>query len=334
MKRILTCVVLVVLSAGAVFAERNVLIDFSNLTDDLDGQNRQTMWDYSKSKVAGTFTAEQKARMRTSLSLVNWLVELGSSAQTVENNRLTYAKQSESKEYTSVFGIRVHFPEAPFNAYAKVRPPFEIPAYDFSTIGDDGTITETPEDERDYTAKTRFEDGYGVINNVGAIKSIACRVYGLNFPYSLSVIYEDTTGAEKTILVGYLNYTGWGTLTWNNPAYVQEVRARTMRLYPLYPSESSRIRFKGFLIQRDGSQPGGDFVSYIKDVEVIYDKADAEDERDINDEKEWGIRSLREKNRAYSEASKVSQEQVFRFQEKDRQATESFDDVAAAQDNE
>ena len=74
---------------GSLFAEESVLINFSDLIDDYQGQHKATVMDFST--VAGTrYTEEEKAAMQTSLLVPNWAVELTSSSQTVVNNSLSY----------------------------------------------------------------------------------------------------------------------------------------------------------------------------------------------------------------------------------------------------
>jgi hypothetical protein len=196
-----------------------------------------------------------------------------------------------------------------------------------ATISDDGTIT--PEQGNDgITSRSRFESqgsgepAYGVIKNVGVIRSIAVNVYGLNFPHGLSTIIIDDQGNNRNIFMGYLQFDGWGELIWNNPAYVQEVRNRDIRLYPLYPTTTPFIKFGGFLIQRDAAKQGGDFITYFKDVRVIYDLAVLDTERDIDDEALWHIIQDRETARKVWEMERFGQNQVLRYLEQQRQATE------------
>jgi hypothetical protein len=336
MKRIFILVAVVVISVGNVFADRNVLIDFSNLVGDLDnGENRQTLMDFSQTARGNSFTQEQRDQLKTSLLLQNWLVTLASSSQSVTNNALSKVQQATSKGFfdgeVPVMGVRVHFPVEPYNSWALVRPPFEIPAYDYSEVGEDGLITTPAPEEQVFANPTRFENGYGVLKNVGAIKSIAVRVYGLNFPHHLSIVYENDLGEQKTIPMGYLNFDGWVQLTWENPAYIQDIRARAMRLYPLYPANSSYIKFVGFLVKRDAASAGGDFVGYFRDVEVIYDKAilDAE-AADIDDEATWNIRKEREAAKTDRDGKDFSVERIFRYIEEQKQATENFSNGATA----
>jgi hypothetical protein len=332
-----------VLFSGLAFADQEFLIDFSNLIGDVTvagkQENRQTLMDFSRSTLGASFTDEQRAQLRTSLIMGNWLVQLASSSQNVVANGLSYTKQALSKaffggEATPVLGVRIHFPVEPFNSWALVKPPFDIPAYNFQTANEDGTVTDAGDDVNFYSP-SRFEESYGVLKNVGAIKSIAVQVYGLNFPYSLSVVYENDQGEQKTVPIGYLNYEGWAKLSWENPAYIENVRARTMRLYPLYPSNSSYIKFVGFLIQKDAAVVGGDFVTYFKDVDVIYDKAVLTDENgipnaDIDDESEWKIRQTREETRTKFESERFGVDQVLRFTEEQKRATESWDQTGVA----
>jgi hypothetical protein len=223
-------------------------------------------------------------------------------------------------------GVRIRFPIEPHNAWATIKPPFEIPAYEpAATIRDDGSIEPSGDG---ITGKSRFEsqaDGqpaYGVIKNVGVIKSIAVNVYGLNFPHGLHTIIIDSTGTAKNIFMGYVQFDGWGELIWNNPQYIQEIRNRDIRLYPLYPTSTPFIKFGGFLIQRDAAKDGGDFVTYFKDVKVIYDLAVLDTERDIEDEAVWSIILDRETARKVWEMEQFGHNQVLRYLEVQKQASE------------
>jgi hypothetical protein len=335
MKRIFILITVVLFTVGAVFAEEGVLIDFTKLVADIhvdDGtegdtpnQNRQTMMDYS-ANAGASFTAEQKGLMKTSLAIPNWGVALASSSRNVGNIRQSYTTAAKSKQYENVLGVRIHFPVEPVGSWAIIKPPFEIPAYEFGEVGDDGTISAPAEDtenaEDAEPAKSRFEDGYGVLKNVGTIKSVAVDVYGLNFPHGLSTILVDSDGRQRTIFMGYLGFDGWGELRWENPGYVTEVRNRELRIYPLYPEASPYIKFGGFLVQRDAAAPGGDYIGYFRDVKVIYDKATLDTDRDIDDESTWGIINAREDARKKYEMSQFGQDQVLRYLEQQKLATE------------
>jgi hypothetical protein len=330
MKRIFILITVVLFTVGASFADEAVLIDFAKLVADIhvndgsDGdtpnQNRQTVMDYG-ANAGGSFTEEQKGLMKTSLAISNWEVELASSSRTVGNTRQSYTSEAPSKQYGSVMGVRIHFPVEPFNSWAIVKPPFEIPAYENGTVGDDGSIE--PAENQDATAPSRFEDGFGVVKNVGAIKSVAVDVYGLNFPHSLSTILIDSQGNQKTVFMGYLGFDGWGELRWENPAYVQNVRNRELRIYPLYPEATPFVKFGGFLVQRDAAREGGDYIGYFRDVKIIYDKAVLDTDRDIDDEAQWGIIRDREAAKKVFEMEQFGQNQVLRYLESQKQATEN-----------
>jgi hypothetical protein len=331
MKRIFILITVVLFIVGLSFAEEAILIDFSKLAaditvnDDSDNakpnQNRRTMMDYG-SVAGGSFTTEQKQVMKTSLAIVNWEVDLASSSRTIGNVSRSYTSEAPSKQWGTVLGARIHFPVEPFNSWAIIRPPFEIPAYEANAeVDDDGNIQSA--DNADFSAPTRFEDGYGVVKNVGAIKSVAVNAYGLNFPHALSSILIDPQGNKKTVFMGYLNFDGWGELTWMNPAYVQEVRNRDLRLYPLYPEATPFVKFGGFLIQRDAAKEGGDFIGYFKDVKVIFDKAVLDTDRDIDDEALWGIIRDRETAKKVYEMEQFGHDQVLRYLEAQKQATET-----------
>ncbi|WP_461247052.1 flagellar filament outer layer protein FlaA [Treponema sp. R6D11] len=338
MKKMLILVVIAMI-AVPLFAEEGVLIDFTTLKADIHistnpndksdtpNQNRQTVMDFSHT-AGSSFTAQQKALMNTSLAIGNWEVHLASSSRTVQNVSLSFTKEAASKEYGTVMGVRVRFPTEPFNSWALVKPPFDIPAYELSTVGDDGKIT--PADQKDgiTNVKSRFEakeegaPAYGIIKNVGVIREVKVRVYGLNFPHGLTTILVDSMGIEKSMFMGYMQFDGWGELIWRNPAYMQEVRNRDLRIVPLYPFNTPFIKFAGFLIQRDAAKEGGDFVTYFKDVALIYDLAVLDADKDINDEAIWNIIQVREERRKTWEMERFGQQQVLRYIEQQKQATE------------
>jgi len=338
MKQMLILVVIAML-AVPLFAEEAVLIDFSLLVADITvgegdrpNQNQRTLMDFSH--VAGpSFSERYGPLMKTSLAIANWEVVLASSSRNVQTKSHSFTREAASRQHGTVMGLRVHFPVEPFNSWAIVKPPFDIPAFEISTVDADGTITAQPNEGGITSVRSRFESAepgqpaYGVVKNVGAIRELKVRVYGLNFPHALSTILVDHLGNERTIFMGHLQFDEWGELIWRNPAYLQEVRNRDIRIVPLYPFSTPFVKFGGFLIQRDASRPGGDFVTYFKDVTLIYDLAVLEADRDINDESIWHIIHTREEARKVWEMERFGHNQILRYLEQQRQATEApFDD--------
>jgi len=338
MKRIVILLVVSLVAAGMLAANERTLIDFSRLAADIridtgnqavdaggnPNQNRHTMMDFGQ-VAGGTFTAQQRALMRTSLAIENWDVVLNSSARTIHNVSNSLVREAPSRQWGTVMGVRVHFPVGPHYAKAYVRPPFEIPAYEpMATVSEDGTIQ--PSGETGITG-SRFEDDFGVIKNVGTIRSVAVNVYGLNFPHGLNTILLDQDGNERVVFMGYLNFDGWAELTWNNPQYIFEVRNRDLRLYPLYPHTMPFVKFGGFRIDRSADHIGGDFITYFKDVKIIYDQAVLDAERDIQDEEVWRIISQREESRKVAEMERFGQHQILNFLDLQRQAQEPWNPI-------
>jgi hypothetical protein len=344
MKRMFILVAIVLFTMGSLSAEEAILIDFSKLTADIipdqnnenkPTQNRQTMMDYSN-VAGGSFTTEQKSVMKTSLAIVNWDVVLSSSSQSVTNRAYSYTLESPSKQWGTVMGVRIHFPVENWNSWAIIKPPFDIPAFEPAVeIDDDGNI-QSAEGGNGIIQPSRFEapagdDGkvdntqpaYGVVKNVGTLKSVAINAYGLNFPHSVSAILIDSQGNSQNVFMGYLNYDGWGELRWDNPSYISEVRNREIRIYPLYPFSTPFLKFGGFLIRRDGADIGGDFIGYFKDVKIIYDKAVLDTDRDIDDESVWNIINERETAKKVWEMEQFGENQVLRYLENQKKATEN-----------
>ncbi len=319
MKRFGAILVILLLSVGTpIFAETSVLIDFSQLTADYQGtENEATLVDFSSQAGTG-FTDEERQAMKTSLFIENWEVRLASSSRTVENEAKSLTRAVKVNDDAARFGgetilgVRVHFPDEPFNSYAVVRPPFEIPAYmRRTTVQGDGTVVE---DETDLRG-VKF-DGYGVVKNVGVIKSVAVNVYGNNFPNGFAIVLKDQNNRQQHIFIDYLDFDGWRELVWNNPNYISEVRDREIKRYTLYPQAEPMRKLDSLIFYKNASQPGGDFIGYIKDITITYDKAVLDTQRDIDEEEIWGILGEREAARRAAEFSRLGNLQVLRYLER------------------
>jgi hypothetical protein len=314
-------------------------------------QNRRTIMNYGAAAGA-TFTPDQKKLMRTSLALDNWEVQLNSSARNVTSlslSKVVPAQVRETKPQKNaygeeedvdvtvpfkgekVLGVRVVFPTSNVNANAKILPPFEIPAYErMAYIDDEGNVAMNDEGKRVdengdviTTSTTRFEGGYGVVKNVGTLKSISVTTMGMNYPFALYVWLKDTDNVERRYYMGTLGFDGWKELQWDNPTYITDVRTREIRIYPIYPRGLPFVKFVGFQIVRDAAQTGGDFIGYFKDVKIIFDKAVLTTERDIADEDLWNIVSDREAAKQNYEMTRFGEKQVERFLEYSKYAQEN-----------
>ncbi|MDR2782774.1 MAG: flagellar filament outer layer protein FlaA [Treponema sp.] len=318
MKRIFILSIISLLAIGSLLAKEDVLIDFTKLVAETSAEdnngvtalNEATTIDTSNYS-ASNYTDEQKALMKTSLAIENWLVKISSSSATIQNQSVSKSKEAASNAYGTVLGVRARFPNANWNTVVTIKPPFEIPAYEPPTEGSE--------------AASKFEGGFGVIKNVGTIKSVAVNVYGLNYSYALYLILIDGNGKEIPINLGSLNFQGWGELRWDNPRYAQDVRDRQLASTPVYPQEASLLKFGEFRVIKTGDQPGGDFITYFKDVKVIYDQAVLEEDRDINDESVWQIQTDRENAKNKAEQANQSNSLYLQAADKKRQAAESFD---------
>ena len=335
MKRTLFLTVAAMILAGSVaVARESVLIDFSQLYADTVAdengnptQNSRTVMDYSVAAGA-TFTSDQKTLMKTSLALPEWEVLLNSSAKnpvSVALSQVVVAPVKESADVPfagkNVMGVRVIFPTWANNANAKIVPAFDIPAYEPLSDADENGDRQKPTDEQ--KGKYLFEDGYGVVRNVGTLKSIAVTTMGMNYPHALYVLLKDNDGVERRYLMGNLYFDGWKTLIWNNPDYISEVRTREIRVYPIYPRGIPFVKFAGFQVARDASHIGDNFIGYFKDVKVIYDLAILTSDRDIDDEDLWGIITKKERDRQNGEMARFGNKQVNRYLEKSKMATEA-----------
>lgn len=334
MKRTLFLTAAVMLLAGTfAFAKESTLIDFTLLDADTVAdengnptENSRTVMDYSVAAGA-TFTSDQKSLMKTSLALPRWEVELNSSARNVEAVAYSQVVAAPVKDTadvpfagSNVMGVRVIFPTWNNNANARIVPPFEIQAYEPLSDADENGNRLQPTDEQ--KGKYLFEEGYGLVKNVGTLKSIAVTTMGMNYPHKLYVLLKDNDGVERRYLMGNLYFDGWKTLQWNNPDYISEVRTREIRVYPIYPRGLPFVKFCGFQVTRDASHIGDNFIGYFKDVKIIYDLAVLSADRDIDDEDLWGIIGKKEQARQNNEMSRFGNKQVNRYIEQEKMATE------------
>lgn len=334
-KSFILLVISLVLLGGFAFSEKAVLIDFSTLEPDIvadeDGNptvNKRTVMDFSKT-TAIAFDDTQKALMRTSLALTDWEVKLNSSARVVanmQNSIIKYAPVvSGPFEGLNVMGVRIVFPTAPVNSNARIEPAFDIPAFEpMADIDENGEIVEGSEKPGVFRFRKQADDavGYGVIDNVGTIRSISISTYGYRYPHAVYVLLKDNDNVERRYYMGTLGFDGWKNLIWKNENYVSDIRNREIKVYPLYPRGLPFAKFSGLLITRDAAHDGGDFVGYFKDVSIIYDKAVASTERDILDEDLWKIVTTQEEIRQAREMASFGSKQVNRFLEQENLARE------------
>jgi hypothetical protein len=307
-------------------------------------QHMQTLIDYSA--IAGSnYTQDEIESMRVSLSAYNWHVILNSSAASVKNQGFSKAiewhsslpanyvglfdeedeadKKVIDNEGFTVLGVRIHFPVTAFNNWALIRPPFEIPAYE-DKLRDPESGEEMDIESDDYKENYRgkgdmFENGFGVIKNVGAIKDITVRIYGCQFKNQFGLMLKDQDNIETEIdFAESLSFDGWKQIKWVNPNYIANVQNRALHIVPLYPQTEPFIKFNGFRIYRQGDEIGGDFVVYLKDVKVKYDEAVLKKSAPIDHEKAWGILAARTQAAKKREFEKIGKDEILRYIEKQK----------------
>lgn len=344
MKRFITLLVVATLCfSGIAVAEQATMIDFSQLTanftptvevttqdgatetEQLNPENAETLLDFGE-QAAGTFSQEDLARMRTSLAIENWDVELASSSQFVENQTRSLVRAATVRDTAerfanqAVMGVRVHFPQNDFHSWAMVQPPFEIPAYDDPAELPQGNfISEEAANAYENREQPAPGDKFlnnGIVKNVGTLRTVSVWVHGLNFPHGFSIVLQDENNEQQEIFLDYLNFTGWRQLTWENPNYVDNVRNRELRRLPLYPNLQPMRKLVGFRVYKDGSMEGGDFITYIKQVDITYDQAVLDLQQDINNEEVWGILQEREAERRQAEMRNLGNRQILRYLER------------------
>ena len=233
-----------------------------------------------------------------------WIVQLNSSANTITARRYSMCKRVKTRgRYTSnkrtVLGARVHFPKGPFNAWAKIMPPFELVAF-----SKNGKLVNVQN---------------GLIDNTGQIYQISLEVNGRNYNNSITIRLKDELDQHTDYFMGYLYFAGWKRLIWKNPNYIENVDLREIFRLPLYPRSKPYKKIDSFIIFRHGESVGGDFIVYIANVKVQYDLAILEEELDIDDEAVWRIITEQQEARAETERRRNAELIELRRQEQRRQ---------------
>jgi hypothetical protein len=320
------------------------MVDYTNHEENRK-EHMPTLVDYSG--IAGTdFYEEDLKGMKISLAAHNWHVELNSSAAHIPNRAKSYCIEWHTKfrsifeditataeggdapqnpEGFTILGVRIKFPVEYYNNWALIKPPFEIPAWEDIETDVKGNALSAEEKERNMLENygSKF-DGYGVVKNVGAIKSIAMTVYGNQYKNSISLLLKDENGTTTEYhMPRFLDYDGWRRLTWTNPNYIEDVANREIFLLPLYPRDKPFVKLIGFRVYRPGDQLGGDFITYIKDVKVTHDLAILDRDRPIEHEQAWGILKDRTKEAKIRELTRLGDGQILQFLERKKMHKET-----------
>ena len=313
--KVLLGIVMLLVLQGYVMAIEEVLIDFSLLTADTPSDNplhnSDSLLVFEDLYPTTTgFSVSQRERdlVRASLAIPQWTFTFNSSARQPQRIRsssirpATVGQSSARHAGQEVLGLRLNFLEGDSHSWALIEPPYTIPRVPQQVISGNDV---------DFAQR-------GVIDNISDVRSISVEVYGLNYPHSMSVLFEDTDGAIKEYMIGTLGFVGWRTLTWENPAFAAaesvaqpvavdgavdgvaeatdgavEVAAAepapAVDTQVQYPKVFSSIALRGIRIWKNGSAPVGDFVGYIKEIRVDYDPETIIVDSDFDNEGIWNI---------------------------------------------
>lgn len=230
-----------------------------------------------------------------------WLVTLNSSARIMPNTKLSYVTNTTSQKYGNVMGIRVHYPVEAWNSYATVAPPYAVSLYSVEASEEEGA-----------PAASMFTGGKGVITNVQTIRRVTSYVYGRNFAIAYYINIADQNGEITSYPMGYTYFNGWKQLQWMNPNYMADAEQRVLKREPLYPQLFPSVRFDSMVFYRPKTTVGGDFVTYVKDIDVEFEPAFVGGDEDIDDEGTWGIIQTESERRARLNADRIEEMRALR----------------------
>ncbi len=304
MKRIAFIAILIIGVSSIGFSEiERTLIDFSLYESKIgqylekENQNLQNLVDeYKKQGIdlyrEWFYSQENTQKLLNiwfdpaSWTLDKWVVELVSSAKFVPNIVNSYVLKVQSKRWGDVIGIRIKFPVAPWLSNAKIYPPFRFTPYylDGAPVDPEGDFS-----KQQFTDEEKVKNG--ILMNVLQVKRVSIWVSGRNYKHLLSVVLRNEDGVEEEYFMGPLFFQGWRRLAWENPNYIESVNQRILQRLPLYPRALPYKEFAYLKIYKPQEEPGGDFVFYVKDIAVSFDRAVVQEELDIDDEKYWQVLS-------------------------------------------
>jgi len=214
-----------------------ILIDFAELKPDLNT----------------TVPSDTNGQSRT-IAIENWEVQLSPNARTVRSMNLSQTRVTPSRQWGTVLGARMHFVTeiARLNGWARINPPFTIPAHD-----------------------SRFE-GQGLLITDRPIKDILVTVYGHNFPLRLNLNLLNDNNDTFTFNFGYIFFDGWETLSLFrykdlSESWLLDITEDNRRTLANLNSSLNSVRLQDFTIIKDARISGGDYLVYFKDVKIIYE---------------------------------------------------------------
>ncbi len=245
--------------------------------------------------------------------LDKWRVSLNASANSIDNRVLSYTKPVESKRFGTVLGVRIHFPTWNNNSYALIHPPFPIKVYN-----DDGQFANAEN---------------GVMPNAWEVRSVSIWVNGRNYNNQIAIRLKDRNDEVQEYFMGNVYFEGWRKLTWLNPNFTEKIYAKSLTKVPLYPKDIPYLTFDSIVVYRQGSEWGGDFVTYIGAMDIEYTPyiVDRESVEDIEDEAVWQIIANKGKRATELENKKLAEKLILYQQEEYRLKIER--DQAVPQNN-
>ena len=286
-------------SAANAIIQRT-LIDFARY----DSNIQETYKDPAESYITNIDGSPKVVVGFKDYMLENWKVDLNESASDIQNRVYSYCKPVTSQRFQTTLGIRVHFPNWNNNTFALIKPPFPIKIYD-----DNGQYANAEN---------------GVMPNVAEVRSISIWVNGKNYRYGLALRLKDRYENIHEYFMGWLLFDGWRKLVFINPNYTEKISSKELKREPLYPFDVPYMVLDSIVIYRPSMELGGDFVTYIKSIEMEYTPyiVDSAVTEDIKDEEVWGIITAKSKFKKDIEDKRLTEDLYLYQQEKTRMKAE------------
>ena len=167
---------------------------------------------------------------------------------------------------------------------------------------------------------TDNESGNGKITNVGEIKSITIEGYSLDYEAEIILELERSDGTIIGMSPKSIQKNGGGafSVTWENPAYIDDVTKRDIAFKPIYPNVSSELILRGIKVRGipdyTAGKTTGYVIIYINKITVVADKA-YENEDPFN-ESIWGLEAAANTDYGKRQEDAIEKREKLRAKEK------------------
>ncbi|MBN2441576.1 MAG: hypothetical protein JXJ04_09515 [Spirochaetales bacterium] len=181
-----------------------------------------------------------------------------------------YSFPEYKTETIPIIEITVDFSNAPAQTMGAVMvSPLLLPPGKETGINKPEDLTISRK-EKDFVNKI---DGYGLIRNIGALKSITIIARSNEDDEKISIILADEEEQDTLFFIEGFRENQWRSLVYNNPDYIRDVRNLNSREFSPGVSILPHLLFKGLVIYKPEKNKDQKVILLVQSIALNYDKA-------------------------------------------------------------